>query len=581
MLTDFPDRRAVLVLGMHRSGTSALSRVVNLLGAAAPVGTMPPGPDNPRGFWGPEAIVRLNDEVLAAGGSSWADWTRFDADRLAPTTVTAFRPRMAAALRAAYGDAPLFVLKDPRLSRLLPLWGPTFAALGTTPFALIALRHPAAVARSLAARDGFPQEMSLLLWLRHVLDAERVTRGMARDFVSYNALLADWRGTMARAAARLGVGWRVSMEAAAADVDAFLDEGLRHERAEALASSSAYAEVWTRHAWQALCALEQSGPAEAPLAALDRVRGQFEDACRLFAPAIRRRERSPNLRAVTLCAADSYAVPLTARAMRASAERCRFGDAVLFTDAPTDASRQSPFRTQAIAPLRSRAAYSAFVLRGLAPHVTTSHVLIVQWDGWVADAAAWDPELLSYDYAGAPWGRYSDGMDVGNGGFSLRSRRLLDALQDERFAPVPAVPEDELIGRVWRPALERDYGIRFAPPDVAARFAYERVLPQGATFGFHGLFNFWRHVDDAGLEKIAALLPGAALRGREFAELVALCFLARRHGALRLLGEAWQKAVAPQAIQAALLAILKSEDSVAQCMGRAGLGAPPRWHASS
>ena len=568
MLTDSSARRAILVLGMHRSGTSALSRVVNLLGAAGPARLMPPAPDNPRGFWESEVVASLNDEMLAAGGSSWADWTRFDADRLAPAALAAFRPRMEAVLRAEYGDAKLLVLKDPRLSRLLPIWQPALAAMGATSCALVALRHPAAVARSLAARDGFPQEMSLLLWLRHVLDAERVTRGMARDFVSYDALLADWRGTVARAGARLGLNWPVAADAGAADVAGFLDEGLRHARAEAFASSSAYAEVWTRHAWQALSALEQFGPDEAPVAVLDRVREQFEDACRLFAPAIRRRGLHPDLHAVTLCAADSYAVPLTARAMRDSAERCAFGDAVLFTDAPA----RGPFRTQAIAPLRSRVAYSAFVLRDLASHVATSHALIVQWDGWVTNPAAWDPEFLSYDYAGAPWGRYSDGMDVGNGGFSLRSRRLLEALQDERFTPVPAVPEDELIGRVWRPALERDHGIRFAPPEVAARFAYERVLPQGATFGFHGLFNVWRHVNDAGLEEIAALLPDAALHGREFAELVALCFLSRRDGALPSLANAWQKALPPQAIQAALLAVLRSDDRVAQCMDRAGIG---------
>jgi hypothetical protein len=529
MLADRPTRRAILVLGMHRSGTSALSRVVNLLGVAGPARPMPPGPDNPRGFWEPQVVSRLNDELLAAGGSSWADWTRFDADRLAPATLAAFRPRMEAALRAEYGDAPLFVLKDPRLSRLLPLWQPALAALETPPCALIALRHPASVARSLAARNGFPQELSLLLWLHHVLDAERLTRGMARDFVAYDALLADWRGTTDRAGARLGLEWPVDKELAAADIAGFLDKGLRRATAEALAPSSAYAEVWTRHAWQALCALEQSGPAEAPLTALDRVRGQFEDACRLFAPAIQRRERRPDLRSVTLCAADSHAVPLTARAMHVSAERCGFGDAVLFTDAP----QRGPFRTQAIAPLRSRDAYSAFVLRELAQYVVTSHALIVQWDGWVTDPLTWNAEFLQWDYAGAPWGRYPDGMDVGNGGFSLRSRRLLEALQDERFNPVAGVPEDELIGRIWRPALERDYAIRFAPPALAARFAYERVLPRGATFGFHGLFNIWRHPDDAELAEIAALLPDEALHGREFAELVALCFLADRDAALR------------------------------------------------
>jgi hypothetical protein len=353
MPTHPPARRAILVLGMHRSGTSALSRVVNLLGAAGPARPISPGPDNPRGFWEPETVVLLNDEVLTAGGSSWADWTRSDAERLAPAALAAFRPRMEAILDAEYGTAPLFVLKDPRLSRLLPLWQPALSALGAVPCALIALRHPAAVARSLATRNGLPPELSTLLWLRHVLDAERLTRGMARDFVSYDALLADWRGTIARAGARLGLDWPVGIGSAAENIAGFLDETLRHAPAEEVVLSSAYAEVWTRHAWQALRALEQSGAADASLTALDRVRAQFEDACRLFAPSTRReftaaaprRDGRPDLRAVTLCAAaDSAYVPLTARAMRASAERCRFGDAVLFTDAAPP-ERPEPFRS--------------------------------------------------------------------------------------------------------------------------------------------------------------------------------------------------------------------------------------------
>ena len=212
------------------------------------------------------------------------------------------------------------------------------------------------------------------------------------------------------------------------------------------------------------------------------------------------------------------------------------------------------------------------MLRGLAAHVATSHVLIVQWDGWVTHPAAWSAEFLEYDYAGAPWGRYPDGMDVGNGGFSLRSRRLLHALQDERFALVPGVPEDELIGRVWRPALERDHAIRFAPSEVAGRFAYERTAPRGETFGFHGLFNVWRHLDDAGLEEIAALLPRAVLGGREFAELAAACFLTDRDAGLRSLGAAWQRVVAPPRIRAALLAVLLDQERAARCMERAGIG---------
>ncbi len=234
----------------------------------------------------------------------------------------------------------------------------------------------------------------------------------------------------------------------------------------------------------------------------------------LFAPLPPR----PDLAQVTLCAADSARVTLTLRALAHSVSLCRFGDAVLFTDADVAA----PVRVRRIARLASRDAYSAFLLKELAAHVATSHVLVVQWDGFVVAPEAWDPAFLAYDYVGARWEPRGDGMDVGNGGFSLRSRRLLDALQDPRFAPVPGVPEDHLIGRVWRPALEREFGIRFAPADIADRFAQERVLSPVPCFGFHGLFNFWRHFDEAALAEIIAALPRDVRDGREFAELVAL-----------------------------------------------------------
>ena len=147
-------------------------------------------------------------------------------------------------------------------------------------------------------------------------------------------------------------------------------------------------------------------------------------------------------------------------------------------------------------------------------------------------------------------------MDVGNGGFSLRSRRLLQALQDPRFAPVADVAEDELIGRVWRPVLEHEFGLRFAPDAVASRFAYERVLPAGPTFGFHGLFNLWRHMDDAELAAFADLLPDAVLAELAFAQLVAMCFLQGRQAGLAGLAGRWAAHASPTAIAGKLRPIL-------------------------
>jgi hypothetical protein len=196
---------------------------------------------------------------------------------------------------------------------------------------------------------------------------------------------------------------------------------------------------------------------------------------------------------VTLCAADCAHPVLAARALIRSMDECDFGDAILFSNATVP----GPFRTVHIAALRSRSDYSEFVLRRLAPHISTAFVLIVQWDGYVLASPAWRSEFQNYDYLGAAWPWYTDGMNVGNGGFSLRSHRLLALTANLDFQSVEKHSEDELICRIHRRELEQHHGIRIAPAALAALFAYERGAPDSQTFGFHGLFNMWRHVEDA------------------------------------------------------------------------------------
>lgn len=223
-----------------------------------------------------------------------------------------------------------------------------------------------------------------------------------------------------------------------------------------------------------------------------------------------------DLRDVTLCAVDTINAPLAARALDISLSQCAFGDAILFTDVivPTQA------RIATIDRLRSREAYSAFLVKQLAHHIATPWVLVVQWDGYVLDASRWSESFRECDYIGARWLHHNDDLIVGNGGFSLRSARLLHALQDERFA-IPADPvEDDLICRAWRPQLEADYGIRFASADVAARFSYEYGDVLRPTFGFHGAFNMWRYLEDNELADIVREIDIKTLASKEMLNLL-------------------------------------------------------------
>jgi hypothetical protein len=163
-----------------------------------------------------------------------------------------------------------------------------------------------------------------------------------------------------------------------------------------------------------------------------------------------------------------------------------FNDVVLFTDAARVELPEGG-RIVRIGPLRSGFDYSEFMLRGLAEHIRTDHCLVVQWDGFILDARQWQNQFLEFDYIGARWPQFSDGKDVGNGGFSIRSRKLLDACRDPQF--VLSHPEDVAIGRINRDYLEQERGITFADRETADAFAFERVAPVGPTFGFHGAFN--------------------------------------------------------------------------------------------
>jgi hypothetical protein len=196
--------------------------------------------------------------------------------------------------------------------------------------------------------------------------------------------------------------------------------------------------------------------------------------------------RRLELPTVTLCAATSVNIDATVAAMTSSMEEILFGDIVLFTDLAAehlpDGGRVVP-----IGPIRSGHDYSRFLLHELADHIRTDHCLIVQWDGFVMNACQWDERFLACDYIGAPWPQFTDGHDVGNGGFSLRSRRLLEACRSPEF--IPSHPEDVAVGRVNRDYLEASHGMVFADRDTAARFAFERSPPNGPTFGFHGIFN--------------------------------------------------------------------------------------------
>ena len=221
-------RTAILVLGMHRSGTSALTRLLGYLGAALPADAIDAHADNERGYWESAAIVKADDQLLRVARSSWFDPRPLDLSRLEPSALRSRKDRIWEAVTAAFGNAPLIAIKDPRQCRFVPTMVETLAEHGVASRVVLMLRSPQALARSLASRDGTIPAFAHLLWLRHMIEAERASRGLMRAVIGFDAMLSDWRDAARRLLPLTG-GAMPEGEAAAA-IGGFLDPALRHHR---------------------------------------------------------------------------------------------------------------------------------------------------------------------------------------------------------------------------------------------------------------------------------------------------------------------------------------------------------------
>jgi hypothetical protein len=231
---------------------------------------------------------------------------------------------------------------------------------------------------------------------------------------------------------------------------------------------------------------------------------------------------------VTLCAVTSVNVAATLRAMEACIAQVAFADCLLLTDAPVRAPHPD-IRVVQIDRINSSAAYSNFLLFDLVAYIETSHCLVVQWDGHLIDAQRWRSQFLDYDYIGAGWPQFDDGHDVGNGGFSLRSRRLMKACREPGFHSIH--PEDVAIGRLNRDWLE-ERSMRFPPRALADLFSAERAGDVDTAFGYHGVFNMPRAVGVDAFWTIYHELDNRATIKRDFRAL--LWSVARsRHGVRR------------------------------------------------
>ncbi|MGH6841217.1 MAG: sulfotransferase family protein, partial [Methylocella sp.] len=168
-----------------------------------------------------------HDKLLDEIGSHWYDWSALSEDFFKSGLARMTAARLAEIVREEYGDAALFVVKDPRICRFVPIWREVATLLDADIKIITPLRNPMEVASSLRKRDNLSINESLLVWTRHVLEAEFCTRDLPRAFAAYEALLDDWRSVVDRCSKEIGLNFPRRSPKAERKVDLYLDRGLR------------------------------------------------------------------------------------------------------------------------------------------------------------------------------------------------------------------------------------------------------------------------------------------------------------------------------------------------------------------
>ena len=191
-----------------------------------------------------------------------------------------------------------------------------------------------------------------------------------------------------------------------------------------------------------------------------------------------------DLQDVTLVAIDDVAHELTRMALQECLDRAAFGDVLVLTDQPEKirlhGARYSTFESDGSVVGVERAFWYTAT-----PLVETPWMLWAQWDSWILNPECWDDAFFGYDYIGAPWWYVDDPEhNVGNGGFSLRSTRLMNFLNENREEFPFQRYEDDTIWRKYGDRLKA-LGFTVAPMDIACRFSFEHVqgkLPMARSY---------------------------------------------------------------------------------------------------
>jgi len=222
-------KRLIVVVGMHRSGTSAITRALQVMGVGLGDNLMPllEG-NNAKGFWEDLDLNALNIEMLSFLGKDWNSLSPASTAEIQQLQQTGYLIKATELLQSKLETADIFGFKDPRVAKLLPFWSEVFKQCNLDISYVLALRHPLSVALSLTKRDGFDPITGYTLWLGHVLEGLVNTQGSRRVLVDYDLLMANPDRELGRIASQLELV--INQKELNLYKKEFLDESLRHSQ---------------------------------------------------------------------------------------------------------------------------------------------------------------------------------------------------------------------------------------------------------------------------------------------------------------------------------------------------------------
>lgn len=226
--------KAICILGMHRSGTSAIARVINLLGVflGESDDMMASSPENPEGFWERNDLNLIHERMLDQLKKRW--------DTAMPPqnqwyTSASFRhiwKDLRELIKVKFSEHKLWGWKDPRTSLLLDVWKDLLKELGIDLACLYVVRNPIDVAKSLERRDGFPYDKSFGIWFNYNIAALNASASLLRVFVSYERLLSNWKSELKKCAQGLSIPWPKDDTELSKNINEFIRPELSHSNSK-------------------------------------------------------------------------------------------------------------------------------------------------------------------------------------------------------------------------------------------------------------------------------------------------------------------------------------------------------------